>query len=57
MQSYPTLLVSHLKEAGNSISSRSSSNDIVIRDQKGGYHAINKVLVASNLEVPSQSSS
>ena len=47
MQSYPTLLVSHMKEAGNSRSTRSSNNDIVIRDEKGGYHAINKVLVAA----------
>ena len=45
MQSFPILLVSHLKEAGNSRSTRST--DIIIRDQKGGYHAINKVLVAA----------
>ena len=47
MQSYPSLLVSHLKETSHSRSTRSSSNDIIIRDREGGYHMINKVLAAA----------
>ena len=41
MQTYPPLLVSYLKEEG------CSHTDSVIKDQDGGHHSINMVLLAS----------